>query len=161
MLTAANLTAMYARNLYFIKAHTAGLSHADSFAQPPVPGNCINWVVGHILLYRNRVLKILGQPPAFDEATAARYSRDSKPVMGDEPGIGMLEDMLHALDESQEHIAAAMRALSPDDAHKSWTFGEFNMTAVEWMLFLLRHEAYHTGNLELLREVALARKAQR
>ncbi len=73
------------------------------------------------------------------------------------PGIGILEDMLEALDESQIQIATAMKALSPDDAQKSWAFGEFNMTAAEWMLFLLRHEAYHTGNLELLREVVLAR----
>ncbi len=156
MLTADNLIAMYARNLYFIKANTNGLSHADSLAQPPVPGNCINWVVGHILLYRNRVLKILGQPPAFDETTAARYARNSKPVLGDESGIGILEDMLDALDASQVQLAAAMLALSPDDTQKMWTFGEFNMTAAEWMLFLLRHEAYHTGNLELLRDVALA-----
>ncbi len=159
MLTADNLIAMYARNLYFIKANTAGLSHADSLTQPPVPGNCINWVVGHIVLYRNRVLKILGKPPVFDEVTTTRYARDSKPVLGDESGIGILEDMLDALEESQEQIAVAMKSLSPDDAQKAWTFGEFNMTAAEWMLFLLRHEAYHTGNLELLREVALAKRS--
>ncbi len=86
MLTSDNLIAMYARNLYFIKTHTSGLTHADSLTQPPVPGNSINWVVGHITLYRNRALKILGQLPAFDETTAARYARDSKPVLGDESG---------------------------------------------------------------------------
>jgi uncharacterized damage-inducible protein DinB len=158
MITADNLIAMYARNLYFIKTHTDGLTHADSLAQPPVPGNCINWVVGHILAYRNRILKVLGQPPIFDEVTAARYARDSKPVLGDEPGIGMLENMLQLLDESQAHVAAAMKALPPDDAGKMWTFGQNTMSAAEWMLFLLRHEAYHTGNMELLREVALSRR---
>lgn len=156
MLTADNLIAMYARNLAFIKDLTAGLTHADSLAQPPVPGNCINWVVGHILAYRNRALKILGQPPAFDEVTAARYTRDSKPVLGDEPGIGILEDMLQALGESQKQIAVAMKALGPDDVQTTWTFGQNTMNTAEWMLFLLRHEAYHTGNLELLRQVALA-----
>jgi hypothetical protein len=35
------------------------------------------------------------------------------------------------------------------------------MTIAEWMLFLLRHEAYHVGNLELLREVAVQAQAQR
>ena len=160
MLTADNLTAMYARNLVFIQAHTKSLTHADSLIQPPVPGNCMNWVVGHITLYRNRIFKILGQPPIFDEATTARYVRDSKPVLGDEPGIGILEDMLHALDESQSKLGAAMNALSPDDAQKPWSFGDLHMTAAEWMLFLLRHEAYHTGNLELLREVALAKRSR-
>jgi uncharacterized damage-inducible protein DinB len=158
MITADNLIAMYARNLTFIKDLTAGLSHADSLAQPPVPGNCINWVVGHILAYRNRILKILDQPPVFDEVTAARYARDSKPVLGDEPGIGILEDMLQSLDASQAHIAGAMKVLSPDAAQRAWTFGQNTMSAAEWLLFLLRHEAYHVGNLELLREAALSRR---
>lgn len=159
-LTTDNLIAMYARNLAFINDLTAGLTHADSLAQPPAPGNCINWVVGHILAYRNRILNILGQPPVFDEVTAARYACDSKPVLGDEPGIGILEDMLQTLDESQQKIATAMQALSPDDARKAWTFGQNTMSAAEWMLYLLRHEAYHVGNLELLRQVALVKRAR-
>jgi uncharacterized damage-inducible protein DinB len=34
------------------------------------------------------------------------------------------------------------------------------MSAGEWMLFLMRHEAYHTGNLELLREIALTKRSK-
>jgi len=158
MLTADNLTAMYARNLTFIQTHMKGLTHADSLVQPPVPGNCINWVVGHIVHYRNRIFKILGASPIFDEATAARYARDSKPVLGDEPGISSLEDLLDALEKSQVKLGATMNALSPEAALKSWIFGDTTMSAIEWMLFLLRHEAYHVGNLELLRELALAKR---
>lgn len=161
MITADNLIAMYARNVAFVKSLTDGLNHADSLAQPSVPGNCINWVIGHILVYRNRMMKILGQPLVFDEVTAARYVRDSKPVLGDESGIGIFEDMRHTLEDSQDKLAAALRTLSPDDAQRMWTFGEFNMTAAEWMLFLLRHEAYHIGNLEILRQVALAKRTGR
>lgn len=160
MFTVDNLIAMYARNLYFIKEYTKGLSHADSLAQPPVPGNCLNWVVGHILVYRNRILKIAGQPAIFDEGTATRYAANSKPILGDESGIGIFEDMLHTLDESQDKIAAVMRNMSAEDAGKTWAFGQLNMSAGEWMLFLLRHEAYHTGNLELLREIALATRTK-
>lgn len=160
MLTIDNLIAMYARNLHFIKEFTAGLNHSDSLVQPPVPGNCMNWVIGHMLVYRNRILKIAEQPAIFDEVTAARYAANSKPILGDESGIGIFEDMLQALDASQAAIAAAMKSITPAEAEKSWTFGQLNMSAGEWMLFLLRHEAYHTGNLELLREIALARRAK-
>ena len=52
MITAENLIAMYARNVLFIKQLTEGLTHIDSLAQPPVPGNCMNWVMGHIVAYR-------------------------------------------------------------------------------------------------------------
>ncbi len=119
MFTIDHLIAMYARNVHFIKEYTKGLNHADSLAQPPVPGNCMNWVIGHILVYRNRILQIAGQPAAFDAVTAARYTANSKPVLGDEPGIGIFEDMLHTLDESQELIAAAMKSMSPDDARQA------------------------------------------
>jgi uncharacterized damage-inducible protein DinB len=159
MITIDHLNAMYARNLYFIKEYTKGLSHADSLVQPPAPGNCINWVIGHMLVYRNRILQIAGQPAVFDPTTAARYTANSKPVLGDEPGIGILEDMLQTLDESQEMIAAAMKGMSAEASQKMWSFGQLSMSAGEWMLFLLRHEAFHTGNLELLREIALAKKA--
>ena len=66
MITAENLIAMYARNVLFIKQLTEGLTHVDSLAQPPVPGNCMNWVMGHIVAYRNRLSDMLGQPPALD-----------------------------------------------------------------------------------------------
>jgi hypothetical protein len=159
MFTVDNLIAMYARNLYFIKEYTKGLNHADSLAQPPVQGNCMNWVIGHILTYRNRILGITGQPALLEEVIGARYNANSKPVLGDESGLGILEDMLHALDESQDKIAAGMKAMTAEDAAKLWVFGQLNMSAGEWMLFLLRHEAFHVGNLELLREIALAKKS--
>jgi len=160
MFTIDNLIAMYARNLHFINEYTKGLNHADSLTQPPVPGNCMNWVIGHILTYRNRILLITGQPALLAEVIGTRYAANSKPVLGDESGLGIFEDMLHALNESQDKIAAGMKSMSPEDAAKMWAFGQLNMSAGEWMLFLLRHEAYHTGNLEMLREVALAKRAR-
>jgi uncharacterized damage-inducible protein DinB len=160
MFTVDNLIAMYARNLYFIKEYTKGLSHADSLAQPPVSGNCMNWVIGHILTYRNRILQMTDQPALLAEVIGARYTANSKPVLGDESGLGIFEDMLHALDESQDKIAAGMKAMTPAASAMPWAFGQLNMSAGEWMLFLMRHEAYHTGNLELLREIALTKRSK-
>ncbi len=159
MITAEHIIAAYARNLALLKPQVDGVSHAESLAQPPVPGNCMNWVIGHILAYRNRVLRILGQAPVFDEVTAARYARDSKPVKGDEPGIGIFEDMLEDLQASQDVVAAGIRALTPEAAQVTHTYGQNTLSAAEWMLFLMRHESYHVGNLEMLREVVLAQRA--
>ena len=156
MLTADHLINIYARDLSFIKQLTDGFSHADSLIQPPVSGNCANWVVGHIAAYRNRILTILDQPPALDEAIAARYARDSKPVLGDEPGIGQFTTLIHALEVAQECLAVGLRGLTPEQIERVQTFGQFSMSTAEWMLFLLRHEAYHIGQLELLQEVVKA-----
>ena len=160
MITAENLIAMFARNHAVLKELTDGLTHAESLMQPPVPGNCMNWVVGHIAIYRNnRILKILGQPLVLDENLFSRYGRDSKPVTGDAPDVVKLDIFLNAIELAQERLAIGLRSISPEQAQTLHALGVFNMSAAEWMLFLLRHEAYHVGNLELLREVALQARA--
>ncbi len=160
MITAENLIAMFARNLAILKELTDGLTHADSLVQPPVSGNCINWVVGHIAVYRNnRLLKILGQPLLQDENLASRYGRDSQPITTDGPDVVKLDVLLNAIDVAQERLTIGLRSLSPEQAQALHAIAQFNMSAAEWMLFLLRHEAYHVGNLELLREVALQARA--
>lgn len=160
MITAENLIAMFARNHAVLKELTDGLTHAESLMQPPVPGNCMNWVVGHIAIYRNnRILKILGQPLVLDENLFGRYGRDSKPVTGDAPDVVKLDIFLNAIELAQERLAIGLRSISPEQAQAMHAMGAFNMSAAEWMLFLLRHEAYHVGNLEVLREVALKARA--
>ena len=156
MITAEHLIAMYARNIVIIKELTNSLTHEDSLVQPPAPGNCINWVVGHIAIYRNnRVLKILGQPLVLDENLFARYGRDSRPVLADGPDVMKLDVLLNAIESAQEGLVTGLRGLSPEQSLVLHAHGQFNMSAAEWMLFLLRHEASHTGNLDLLREIAL------
>ena len=160
MITAENFIAMFARNQAVLKELTDGLTHADSLVQPPVPGNCINWVIGHIAIYRNnRILKILGQPLVLDENLFSRYGRDSAPVTGDAPDVVKLDVFLNAIDLAQERLSAGLRSISPEQAQAMHAMGAFNLSAAEWMLFLLRHEAYHVGNLEVLREVALKARA--
>lgn len=158
MLTAENLITMYERNIMFTQQMTAGFTHADSLVQPPVQGNCVNWVIGHIVAYRNRILTVLGEPPVLDEQAAARYARDSKPILSDEPGISQFADLMQALDASQARVAASLRSLTPEQATVAVSIAQFTMSKAEWMLFLLRHEAYHTGQLELLQEVVKQQK---
>ncbi len=158
MLTAENIISSFARNIMFTKQMTEGFTHADSLVQPPVTGNCVNWVIGHIVAYRNRILTVLNEPTVLTEQLAARYARDSKPILGDEPGIGQFAELMTALDVSQERLAAGLRSLTPEQAAIELTFGQFTMSKPEWMLFLLRHEAYHTGQLELLQEVIKQQK---
>ena len=156
MITAENLIAMFARNHAILKELTDGLTHEECLMQPPAAGNCINWVIGHIAIYRNnRILKILGQPLVLDENLFSRYGRDSKPVTGDAPDVSKLDVFLNAIELAQARLAVGLRSISPEQAQAMHALGAFNMSTAEWMLFLLRHEAYHVGNLELLREVAL------
>lgn len=147
---------LYARNGTQIQEFTAGLSHAQSLLQPPANWNCMNWVVGHIACYRNRILGLLNLPPALDPQIAARYPRDSAPVRADEPGIGLMADLVAAITASQAPLAAGLASLSGPAASEMLTLGSFTMSRADFMVFYFRHEAYHVGQLEFLNALARA-----
>ena len=136
------------RNMVFLREKTAGLTHAESLLQPPYPGlNSLNWQVGHIAAFRNRMLAILGAAPTLDPTIAARYGAGSAPVLGDEPGIGQLADLLAAIDVAQERLHADLPGMTPERAAEVLSAGQFSMPVGEWFLFLTRHEGYHIGQL--------------
>jgi uncharacterized damage-inducible protein DinB len=136
-----------------IHMQTEGLTHADSLVQPPFRGNCLNWVLGHILVGRNQVLTILGEPQIWDEAEAARYRSGSEPVTGEEQALS-LKRLLADLDHSQERIAAALELVSPASLAEPVESGERERSRGQAVAFLHWHETYHTGQLELLRQLA-------
>lgn len=146
-----------ARNMVFLHEKSDGLTQAESLLQAPVPGNnSLNWTVGHIAAFRNRMLQIVGQEPTLDPGIAERYAPGSEPVLGEEPGIGQLPDLLAAIDRAQERLLAALPAVTPEQAATVVSRGQFTMTVGEWMLFLLRHEAYHVGQLHFPYAQAIA-----
>jgi uncharacterized damage-inducible protein DinB len=153
MLTLSSLAAPYARNLFFVKNHTKDLSHADALLTPHPKGNCANWILGHIAAYRNKILEHLGAQPTLDERQADRYQANSAPVLGDEPGIAQLDVLIAAIESAQSRIEDGLRNLSAERAAEVTKVGAWDMTRAEALLFLLRHEAYHTGQLELLAEL--------
>jgi hypothetical protein len=147
----------FGRNMTFLREKTDGLSHAESLLQPPFPGlNCLNWNVGHIATFRNRLLGLLDRPPTLDPAIAGRYAPGSEPVLGDEPGIGRLDNLLGAITAAQEALPEALRAVTPERAAAVVGAGQFTMTVNEWVLFYARHEAYHIGQLHFAHSQAIA-----
>ncbi|HEY8600951.1 MAG TPA: DinB family protein [Thermomicrobiales bacterium] len=145
------------RNMVFLHEKSDGLTHAESLLQAPFPGNnCLNWTVGHIAAFRNRMLQFAGVEPTLDAAIAERYAPNSAPVLGDEPGIGQLADLLRAIDTAQERLITALPTISPERAAEVVDRGMFTMKVGEWLLFLLRHEAYHIGQLHFPYSQAIA-----
>ncbi|MGC8787158.1 MAG: hypothetical protein ACP5Q1_07005, partial [Anaerolineae bacterium] len=81
MISPQELAGAFERNLEIVQAQTKGLSHADSLLQPPFRGNCLNWVLGHLVTNRDRVLALLGEVPVGNESVQARYGYGSEPVL--------------------------------------------------------------------------------
>lgn len=154
MLTPQSLADAYGRNIGIIKKQAAGLTHEDSVLQPASRGNCLNWVLGHIVDSRNNVLRLVDAEPALDPAIATRYASGSEPVLTDGDGIVSLEELLAALDRSQEALAAKLAAMTNEESQREVPFFSRTMPLGEVLFFLYFHETYHTGQTEPLRQLA-------
>ena len=152
MITVAQLTAAFDRNVALLMQQADGLSHADSLRQPPFRGNCLNWVLGHLAENRDAILQALDAEPVLG-AAASRYARESDPITGDGPGVLPLEELLAILTRSQEALATALARTTEEDLAKEIRRGQRTITLSERIFFLYFHETYHVGQAELLRQL--------
>jgi hypothetical protein len=155
MLTAEGLVTAFTRNSNFFHTHLKDLTHADTLVQPPVQGNCILWIVGHIVNYRSKILTALLQPALPNATHFERFARGSQPVLGEEPGLPRLETIISAYDGSQTAVIDAIRRITREQSAEVITQGDFTMPRADLVVSYMRHESYHLGQLELLREIAL------
>lgn len=126
-----------------------GVTHEESLIQPP-EGNCINWIVGHMIVSRDSILKLVGAEPIAPASLADRYARGSGPISEGSDGVVPL-DQLHALlDRSAESLLAAFASLDPEVLGRP--AGE--RTVGERVQFLLLHDTYHAGQIALARRIA-------
>lgn len=155
MISAAQLAEAFHRNTQIIHMQAKGLTHEQSLAQLPFRGNCLNWVVGHVVSSRNGVLRLLGEEPALELAAAERYSRDAQPLTGVEEAALPLEELLAALDLSQERITAALgRATEEQLGREEAYFGRSTRRVIDWIFFLYFHDTFHTGETSIIRQAA-------
>jgi hypothetical protein len=154
MITATDLIAALERNLGIVKSQTQGLTHADSLLQMPFRGNCLNWVVGHLVSNRNTMLHFLGEKAILSEAQAKRYGYGSQPVCGDGEDILTLERLLALLEQSQKSLAARLQTMKAEDLEREVQSFLGTTTLGQLLFFLYWHESYHTGQTEPLRQLA-------
>jgi hypothetical protein len=153
---AAGLGQAFKTNHWLIHQLVDGLNHADSIVQPPYQGNCLNWVLGHIIVSRNRVLKLLEVIPVWSADEINLYDTGSKPITGDEQGI-KFENLLATLDLAQDRIQTALGEIGSDQLDLVVETSRGIRPVGKHIAGLNWHETYHIGQLELLREIAQSR----
>jgi len=137
-----------------IKTRIEGLTHADSMKQLPFPGNCMNWNIGHIMVYREEYLGVIDGVSAPDAAEFAIYGGGSEPLTGSTKAM-QLETLIERLDALSARLKTAFLAMPPeklDAPYESWAG---NSLDDHLHFYVVVHEAYHLGQLEILRELAL------
>lgn len=130
-----------------------GMTQEESLIAPDSGGNCANWVLGHLTTVHNGVMRLLGEPPVWDNEQLS-IPRFFAPI--DDPSRAVDWNTLRErfMGSSERCVAACSRlsdaAMSeslPDPFGGSTTRGEL-------LARLSYHQAYHVGQLGVLRRVA-------
>jgi len=130
-----------------------GVTHAESLIVATPGSNCMNWMLGHILDSRRSVLELLDAEPVWSEADAAPYDTGESAwpdpnTAGARPWDALVADF----ETSQERIREALARVTPErlaGLHKPGAKRPRGMH----LHFLQFHEAYHVGQIGLLRRV--------
>ena len=146
----ASLKKLYDVNAYALDVNVKDISHEESLLQPGGGGNCLNWVVGHIVANRNHILSLLGEEPIWGEEAYARYKRGSAPIREDGSGARPFAEMLADFVTSQGRVRDGLGRMT--ESRLAEQAGK--ETVGDQLAFLQFHEAYHIGQAGLLRRLA-------
>jgi len=136
-----------------VNANLAGIDDVMHFQAPAGGGNCLNWVLGHLVEARNGCLHMLQQDPVMDPELLRRYRRSTPPLT--EPADGVPPRELHdAFNAAQEPLLAGLAAIGQAALEAPAPFsptGNPDETVGSLLAGLVFHEAYHAGQLGLIR----------
>ena len=144
----------YEGNLYVLGRLTDGLTHEDSLLTPAFGGNCLNWLLGHVLTSRNTVCDLLNLEPALPKDRAALYKTGSAPITRETAvPLGYLQGVYESstaviAGELRQRTAEDMAVLLQSDTEDDPSPLGRRLMGLYW------HESYHIGQVELLRRLA-------
>ena len=129
------------------------ITHAESLLQPPFRGNCMNWVIGHILDVRQGWLNLLGLPGILTEDEQKVYGYGSEAITT-AAQASHLDSLGKKLDESLATLVSKLENIAQADLDREVEIWRGPLPLAQALSFMQWHEAYHTGQLELLRQLA-------
>lgn len=139
-----------------VRLNVDGVSQEESLIQPAGGGNCLNWVVGHLVAIYDLVLPMLGQEPVGEKGELKRYDRGSPPLRDPTEALE-LGELMTMWDEASRRFDAGLAGLPtevldrPAPQSPSGNPDETVRTLLSTILF---HQAYHAGQAGLLRRMA-------
>ena len=140
------------RHQWIIKAQAGELSHSDSLLQLPFRGNCFNWILGHVLVHRDIMLELLGESTLLGPKEHKLYGIESEPLTTEDDAVDF-DQLLETARLSARELRDAISNAS-EDLFSSIFNEERGMTIQDRVEFLIWHETYHLGQLEILRQLA-------
>jgi uncharacterized damage-inducible protein DinB len=147
------LNMLFGINYQVLKKNLDGVTHEESLIQPEGGGNCLNWVLGHIVATRDNAIQLLNQEPVWGSELSGVYQRGSDPLR-DGSKAQPLERIVADLDRSQDRLVAGLATVSEPRLSAPSPDTSIAETVGELLFVLQFHEAYHAGQTGLLRRMA-------
>jgi len=139
-----------------VQMNAEGVTQAESLVQPQPAGNCINWVIGHLVAVYHNVLPLLGQEPVLEARVLERYKRGSAPLRNSADALDIPE-LMTAWDECCRRVDAGLASLSEDTLAERAPVSPTNNpdeTIGSLLSTVCWHQAYHSGQIGVLRRIA-------
>lgn len=149
MISPQYMVNMFNRNVRIIGMQINGFTHEDSLLQPPFYGNCMNWVIGHIVRSRGSMLKG-GFDLSLSLTDEQLHTYDKTAITEDGDHVLTLEQLLDGLNQTQQLIEQALTSTPVEKFTEP--FGESG-TLGEYVVGFYFHDTYHTGQTEQLRQL--------
>lgn len=133
-----------------------GISQAESLVAPQPAGNCLNWIVGHLLCVYNDVLPLVGQQPVMPKESLKRYGRGTPPLKDASEALP-LHELVTKCEEAARRLETGLGSLTPEQLDSPAPFSPTknpNETVRSLLATVAFHQAYHVGQTGVLRRIA-------
>ena len=137
-----------------LRMNLEGVTQEESLVPPPA-GNCMNWIVGHLLCVYNDVLPLVGQQPVVAKESLQRYGRGTPPLRDATEALPLTE-MLSRCDEAVNRFEVGLSSLTPTRLDEPAPFSPTqnpNETVRSLLTVVAFHQAYHVGQTGVLRRI--------
>jgi len=146
----SNIKGMYRANTDIVTKAIADVKAEDWFRQPGDDSNHLMWLLGHIVVHRGHVLKMLGGD--WNTSWASLFARGTERV--DAAEYPSIEEMRDAWSQVSEQLKATLNG-SPDEVFTAPAPEgppSFDKKISGSVAFFAFHDTYHAGQVSYLRK---------
>ena len=133
-----------------------GLVTQDLTKAPVEGGNCLAWMLGHILASRNAMLEVMRKESYWPKELSERFARGSEAVTASEEALPSAERFREDLDASYQKIVEALGDVRNERLAEPAPFSPLKIegeTVGGLLASLVFHESYHVGQTGVMRRI--------
>jgi uncharacterized damage-inducible protein DinB len=146
----SNIKGMFRANTDVINKAIGDIRDEDWFRKPGDDSNHLLWLLGHVIVHRAYVLKILGVD--WNTSWSPLFARGAERIADTE--YPPIEEMRTAWSDVSEKLRGALRETAEDVLTKPAPEGppSFDKQVGGTVAFFAFHDTYHAGQLSYLRK---------